>query len=79
VRKRSLGAAVRREAKKSPVPIWKRKSATTNGHDAVQMAVLRCAELNKAGDKAGLASWKKILKNVRMLAAASLKQPGTIN
>ena len=51
----------------------------TCGHDAVQMAVLRCAELNKAGDKAGLASWKKILKNVRMLAAANLKQSGTIN
>ena len=51
----------------------------TYGHDAVQMAVLRCAELNKAGDKAGLASWKKILKNVRMLAAANLKQSGTIN
>ena len=42
----------------------------TYGHDAVQMAVLRCAELTKAGDRAGLASWKKVLKNVRTLAAA---------
>src|SRR5262249_3308804 len=31
VRKRSLGAAVRRQTKKSPVPTWKRKSATTSG------------------------------------------------
>jgi hypothetical protein len=43
------------------------------------MAVLRCAELTRAGDKAGLASWKKILKNVRKLAAANPKQSGTIN
>jgi len=51
----------------------------TYGHDAVHMAVLRCAELNKAGDTAGLASWKKILKNVRKLAAANPKHSGTIN
>jgi hypothetical protein len=51
----------------------------TYGHDAVQMAVLRCAELNKAGDKAGLASWKKVLKNVRKLATANPKPSGTIN
>jgi hypothetical protein len=51
----------------------------TYGHGAVQMAVLRCAELTRAGDKAGLASWKKILKNVRKLAAANPKQSGTIN
>ena len=51
----------------------------TYGRDAVQMAVLRCAELNKAGDKAGLASWKKVLNNVRRLAAANLKHSGTIN
>jgi hypothetical protein len=51
----------------------------TYGHDAVQMAVLRCAELTKAGDKAGLASWKKVLNNVRKLAAANLKDFGTIN
>jgi hypothetical protein len=50
----------------------------TYGDDAVQMAVLRCAELTKAGDKAGLASWKKVLKNVRKLAAANPKH-GTIN
>jgi hypothetical protein len=31
----------------------------TYGHDAVHMAVLRCAELNKAGDEAGLASWNE--------------------
>ena len=40
----------------------------TYGHDAVHMAVLRCAELTKAGDKAGLASWKKVLNNVRKRA-----------
>jgi hypothetical protein len=51
----------------------------TYGHDAFQMAVLRCAELKKAGDKAGLASWRKVLKNVRKLAAANPKQSGTIN
>ena len=37
----------------------------TYGHDAVEMATLRCKELNKAGDQAGLASWKRVLKNVR--------------
>jgi hypothetical protein len=31
VRKRSLGAAVRSQTKKSPVPTWKRKSATASG------------------------------------------------
>src|SRR5215469_7198203 len=31
VRKRSLGAAVSRQTKKSPVLTWKRKSATTSG------------------------------------------------
>ena len=51
----------------------------TYGHDAVEMAVLRCAELTKAGDKAGLRSWKKVLKNVRALAAANQKHSGTIN
>jgi hypothetical protein len=51
----------------------------TYGHDAVQMAVLRCAELKKARDKAGLASWRKVLKNVRKLAAANPKQSSTIN
>jgi hypothetical protein len=51
----------------------------TYGHDAVQMAVLRCAELNKAGDKAGFASWKKVLKHVRTLAAANQNHSGKIN
>jgi hypothetical protein len=51
----------------------------TYGEDAVQMAVLRCAELTKAGDKAGLASWKKVLKNVRKLTAANPKHSGKIN
>jgi hypothetical protein len=31
----------------------------TYGHDAVQMATLRCAELKEAGDKAGLGILKK--------------------
>ena len=51
----------------------------TYGHDAVQMAVLRCAELNKAGDAAGLASWKKVLKSVRALVAANTEDRSTIN
>ena len=51
----------------------------TYGQDAVQMAVLRCAELKDAGDKAGLRSWKKILIRVRALAAANLKQSDVIN
>jgi hypothetical protein len=49
------------------------------GHDAVEMATIRCAELKKAGDKAGLASWKKVLRSVRQLAAANRQQHGTIN
>jgi hypothetical protein len=51
----------------------------TYGHDAIQMATLRCAELTKAGDKEGAASWGKILKVVRRLAAANLQQHGIIN
>jgi hypothetical protein len=51
----------------------------TYGDEAVQMAVLRCAELNRAGDKPGLASWKKVLKNVRTLAAANPKHSGMMN
>jgi hypothetical protein len=51
----------------------------TYGQDAVHMAALRCAELTKAGDKAGAASWKKVLKNVRKLAATNPQQHGTIN
>jgi hypothetical protein len=49
------------------------------GHDAVAMATLRCAELKKAGDKAGLASWRKVLRGVRELAAANRQQHSTIN
>jgi hypothetical protein len=49
------------------------------GSDAVEMATLRCAELKKAGDKAGLVSWKKVLRSVRQLAAANRQQHGTIN
>jgi hypothetical protein len=51
----------------------------TYGHDAVQMAVLRCAELKKTGDKEGVASWKKILKHVRKLTVANPNHSGTIN
>ena len=51
----------------------------TYGHDAVQMAELRCAELTKTGDKAGTASWKKILRHVRKLAAANPREHATIN
>jgi hypothetical protein len=51
----------------------------TYGKDAVEMATLRCAELKEAGDKAGLASWNKVLKKVRTLAAANPKRCGTIN
>jgi hypothetical protein len=51
----------------------------TYGDDAVHMAVLRCAELNKVGDRAGVASWKKIHKHVRKLAAANPMHSGTIN
>jgi len=51
----------------------------TYGRDAVEMAVLRCAELTKAGDKGGLASWKRILNDVRKLAAANLKHSGAVN
>jgi hypothetical protein len=51
----------------------------TYGHDAVQMADLRCAELKDARDKAGLASWKKVLRSVRKLDAANRQQRGTIN
>jgi hypothetical protein len=51
----------------------------TYGHDAVHMAALRCGELTKIGDKAGTASWKKILKNVRKLAPPNPRQHGSIN
>jgi hypothetical protein len=51
----------------------------TYGHDAVEMAALRCTELTKTGDKAGVGSWRKILKVVRRLATANPQQHGTIN
>lgn len=51
----------------------------TYGRDAVEMAVLRCAELKDKGDKAGLTSWRKVLKSVRILAAATPEERGTIN
>jgi hypothetical protein len=51
----------------------------TYGRDAVEMATLRCAELKSVGDSAGLASWKKVLRGVRKLAAANLEEHGTIN
>jgi hypothetical protein len=47
------------------------------GQDAVEMAELRCSELETAGDKEGLASWKKVLEHVRTLAAANPDQRGT--
>jgi hypothetical protein len=49
----------------------------TYGQDAVEMAELRCAELQKAGDMQGAASWKEVLKHVRTLAAANPEQPAT--
>jgi hypothetical protein len=47
------------------------------GQDAVEMAELRCAELETAGDREGLASWKKVLAHVRTLAAANPEQQTT--
>ena len=47
------------------------------GQEAVQMAELRCTELKAAGDKEGLANWKKVLKHARVLAAANPEEPGT--
>jgi hypothetical protein len=51
----------------------------TYGHDAIEMAVLRCAELKHAGDRAGLATWKKVLRTVRQLIAANREQRAAIN
>jgi hypothetical protein len=51
----------------------------TYGRDAVDMAVLRCAELKRAGDKVDLAAWKKVLRSVRRLAAANPEERATIN
>jgi hypothetical protein len=41
------------------------------GLDAVEMAELRCRELEAAGDKGGLANWKQVLEHVRTLAAGN--------
>jgi hypothetical protein len=49
----------------------------TYGQDAVHMAELRCAELEAAGDKEGIATWRKVLEHVRGLAVVKLEQPGT--
>jgi hypothetical protein len=51
----------------------------TYGRHTVEMATLRCAELKRVGDRAGLASWKKVLKGVRKLAAANPEERATIN
>jgi len=51
----------------------------TYGRDAVEMAVLRCAELKQKGDGAGFASWRKVLRSVRKLAAANPGEHGTVN
>ncbi len=47
------------------------------GQDAVHMAELRCSELEVAGDKGGLATWKKVLAHVRTLATANPEERGT--
>jgi hypothetical protein len=49
------------------------------GREAVDMAVLRCAELKRKGDRAGFASWRKVLGSVRKLAAANPGEHGTVN
>ena len=49
----------------------------TYGHDAVEMAELRCSELDRAGDKEGAAGWREVLAYVRALAAANPKEQGT--
>jgi hypothetical protein len=49
----------------------------TYGHDAVQMAELRCTELEVAGDLEGVATWKEVLKHVRVLSAANPEPRGT--
>jgi hypothetical protein len=51
----------------------------TYGREAVEMAALRCAELKKAGDAAGLASWRKVLRSVRRLAGSNPEECSTIN
>jgi hypothetical protein len=47
------------------------------GLDAVEMAELRCRELEAAGDKGGLANWKQVLEHVRALTAANPDERGT--
>jgi len=47
------------------------------GQDAVEMAELRCRELEAAGDRGGLANWKDVLEHVRELAAANPDERGT--
>jgi len=51
----------------------------TYGRDAVDMALLRCVELKRAGDKAGLVSWRKVLRSIRKLAAAIPGEHGTVH
>jgi hypothetical protein len=72
-----------RKSSGSPAPDTTEETARilflTYGRDAVDMAVLRCAELKDKGDKAGLASWKKVLKSVRKLAAGNPEEHRTIN
>jgi hypothetical protein len=46
----------------------------TYGHAAVEMAEVRCAELEAAGDQEGLAGWREVLEHVRVLVAANPKQ-----
>lgn len=71
VRKRPGGTEITEEAA--------RILFLTYGHDAVQMAELRCIELAERGDKDGSASWKEILGHARKLAAANPRDRGTVN
>jgi hypothetical protein len=72
-----------RKSSGSPAPDTTEETARilflTYGRDAVEMVALRCAELKDKRDKAGLASWKKVLRSVRTLAAGNPEEPGTIN
>ena len=72
-----------RKSSRSPLPDTTEETARilflAYGRDAVEMAALRCAELKDKGDKAGLASWKRVLRSVRILAAANPEELGTIN
>lgn len=49
----------------------------TYGDDAVEMAQLRCTELDQAGDKEGLAGWRAVLEDVRKLVAGNPAKRGT--